>query len=66
MWLTMSLFSGGHAFIFCSYVPFSECYNELSRIIENQEVADDNDLEITKVVEKGSFTVEKVPLKLIR
>lgn len=33
----------GHAVIFCFYVEFSECYNELSRITEKEEAEDDKD-----------------------
>lgn len=41
-------------------------YNELSRIIKIEEVLDEKDSEINKVVENNVFTVKKVTLKYNR
>lgn len=42
------LVPGGRDVILCYYFQFSECYNKLSRIIEEDEVADGKDQEILR------------------
>lgn len=52
--------------IFCSHVQFLEWYNELPRITEKEDVADEKHAKTTKVVEQDIFSFEKVPWKLMR